>query len=79
MKPLKVAICGGGRTGHLNAILFKQLPHVQVSMLTSNLEIVDQHARHTPMQALMPDGSTLSARLDRVTTQARAAVEDTDI
>jgi hypothetical protein len=79
MKLLKVAICGGGRTGHLNAILFKQLPNVQVSMLTSNLEIVDQHARHTPMQALMPDGSTLSARLDRVTTDASAAVEDADI
>ncbi|MDX9669131.1 MULTISPECIES: NAD/NADP octopine/nopaline dehydrogenase family protein [unclassified Pseudomonas] len=79
MNLLKVAICGGGRTGHLNAILFKQLPDVQVSMLTSNLEIIEQHARQTPMQALLPDGSTLSARLDRVTTDARAAVEDADI
>ena len=79
MKLLKVAICGGGRTGHLNAILFKQLPQVQVSMLTSNLELIEQHARHTPMQALLPDGSTLDARLDRVTTDARTAVEDADI
>jgi hypothetical protein len=79
MNLLKVAICGGGRTGHLNAILFKQLPNVQVSMLTSNLEIIEQHARHTPMQALLPDGSTLDARLDRVTTDARTAVEDADI
>ncbi|MHA3737117.1 NAD/NADP octopine/nopaline dehydrogenase family protein [Pseudomonas sp. Eth.TT006] len=79
MNLLKVAICGGGRTGHLNAILFKQLPNVQVSMLTSNLEIIEQHARQTPMQALLPDGSTLQARLDRVTTDARAAVEDADI
>jgi hypothetical protein len=79
MKLLKVAICGGGRTGHLNAILFKQLPNVQVSMLTRNLEIVDQHARQTPMHAVLPDGSTLSARLDRVTTDAKAAVEDADI
>ncbi|KJZ44038.1 NAD/NADP octopine/nopaline dehydrogenase family protein [Pseudomonas fluorescens] len=79
MNLLKVAICGGGRTGHLNAILFKQLPNVQVSMLTSNLEIIEQHARHTPMQALLPDGSTLNARLDRVTTDARTAVEDADI
>ena len=79
MKLLKVAICGGGRTGHLNAILFKQLPNVQVSMLTSNLELIEQHARHTPMQALLPDGSTLDARLDRVTTDARTAVEDADI
>lgn len=79
MNLLKVAICGGGRTGHLNAILFKQLPNVQVSMLTSNLEIIEQHARQTPMQALLPNGSTLQARLDRVTTDPRAAVEDADI
>ncbi|MBD9462860.1 NAD/NADP octopine/nopaline dehydrogenase family protein [Pseudomonas sp. Pdm06] len=79
MNVLKVAICGGGRTGHLNAILFKQLPDVQVSLLTSNQDIVDLHARQTPMQALMPDGSTLSARPDRVTTEAKVAVEDADI
>lgn len=79
MNLLKVAICGGGRTGHLNAIVFKQLPNVQVSMLTNNLDVVEQHARQTPMQALLPDGSTLKARLDRVTTDARTAVEDADI
>ena len=79
MEPLKVAICGGGRTGHLNAILFKQLHNVQVSMLTSTPEVIDQPARHTPMQALLPDGSTLSARLDRVTIDTRVAVEDADI
>jgi hypothetical protein len=79
MNLLKVAICGGGRTGHLNAILFKQLPNVQVSMLTRNPEIIEQHARHTPMQALLPDGSTLTARLDRVTADAQAAIEDADI
>ncbi|TCV66004.1 NAD/NADP octopine/nopaline dehydrogenase family protein [Pseudomonas fluorescens] len=79
MNVLKVAICGGGRTGHLNAVLFKQLPDVQVSLLTSNQDIVDLHARQTPMQALMPDGSTLSARPDRVTTEAKVAVEDADI
>ncbi|MHC8299937.1 NAD/NADP octopine/nopaline dehydrogenase family protein [Pseudomonas sp. ZS1P83] len=79
MNLLKVAICGGGRTGHLNAILFKQLPNVQVSMLTSNPEIIEQHARRTPMQAVLPDGSTLSARLDRVTIDAKTAVEDADI
>lgn len=79
MNVLKVAICGGGRTGHLNAVLFKQLPDVQVSLLTSNQDIVDLHARQTPIQALMPDGSTLSARPDRVTTEAKVAVEDADI
>ncbi|MFN3355722.1 MAG: hypothetical protein ACK418_06895, partial [Pseudomonas sp.] len=79
MNLLKVAICGGGRTGHLNAVLFKQLPDVQVSMHTHNPEVIEQHARHTPLLALLPDGSTLSARLDRVTSDAKAAVEDADI
>ncbi|MGX1174548.1 NAD/NADP octopine/nopaline dehydrogenase family protein [Pseudomonas sp. R151218B TE3479] len=79
MNVLKVAICGGGRTGHLNTVLFKQLPDVQVSLLTSNQDIVDHHACHPPMQALMPDGSTLSARPDRVTTEAKVAVEDADL
>ncbi|MFL7961290.1 NAD/NADP octopine/nopaline dehydrogenase family protein [Pseudomonas kielensis] len=79
MNVLKVAICGGGRTGHLNAILFKQLPDVQVSLFTSNQDIVDHHARQIPMQALMPDGSTLSARPDRVTVEAKVAVEDADL
>lgn len=79
MNVLKVAICGGGRTGHLNAILFKQLPDVQVSLFTSNQDIVDYHARQIPMQALMPDGSTLSARPDRVTVEATVAVEDADL
>ncbi|SDB52854.1 NAD/NADP octopine/nopaline dehydrogenase family protein [Pseudomonas sp. NFACC13-1] len=79
MNVLKVAICGGGRTGHLNAVLFKQLPDVQVSLLTSNQDILDLHAGQSPMQALMPDGSTLSARPDRVTTEAKIAVEDADL
>ncbi|WP_417696642.1 NAD/NADP octopine/nopaline dehydrogenase family protein [Pseudomonas sp.] len=79
MNVLKVAICGAGRTGHLNAVLFKQLPDVQVSMLTGNPDVVEQHIRQTPIQALMPDGSTLSAQLDRVTGDAKAAVEDADI
>lgn len=79
MNLLKVAICGGGRTGHLNAILFKQLADVQVSLLTHNPEVIEQHARQTPMQALLPDGSCLSARLDRVTADARSAVEDADL
>ncbi len=79
MKPLKVAICGAGRTGHLNAILFKQLPNVQVSMLTNNQEVIDRHLANLPMQALMPDGSTLSARPDQVSTDASVVVNDADI
>ncbi|AXI61237.1 hypothetical protein DLD99_12385 [Pseudomonas kribbensis] len=79
MKPLKVAICGAGRTGHLNAILFKQLPNVQVSMLTNNQEVVERHLANLPMQALMPDSSTLSARPDQVSTDASVVVADADI
>jgi len=79
MKPLKVTICGAGRTGHLNAILFKQLPDVQVSMLTGNLEVVDRFTRGVALTALLPDGSTLSAHTDLVTTDARLAVHDADL
>ena len=79
MKPLKVAICGAGRTGHLNAILFKQLPNVHVSILTNNQEVVDRHLANLPMLALMPDGSTLSARPDQVSSDASVAVADADI
>lgn len=79
MEPLKVAICGGGRTGHLNAVLFKQLENVQVSLLTNNLEVVDQHARNTRVTAILPDGKTRSARLDVVTNEPRLAIQDADI
>ncbi|MCU0117357.1 NAD/NADP octopine/nopaline dehydrogenase family protein [Pseudomonas sp. B2M1-30] len=79
MKPLKVAICGAGRTGHLNAILFKQLPDVHVSMLTNNREVLEKHAANIALQALLPDGSTLSARPDRVSTDASVVVADADI
>lgn len=79
MNSLNVAICGGGRTGHLNAILFKQLQGVQVSLLTRNEEVVEQHRQRKPMQAKLPDGSVLSARLEHVTSDPATAVEDADI
>ncbi|WP_044874391.1 NAD/NADP octopine/nopaline dehydrogenase family protein [Pseudomonas sp. LFM046] len=79
MEPLKVAICGGGRTGHLNAVLFKQLENVQVSLLTRNLDIVDLHARDARIQAIQPDGPALSARLDVITNDPAIALRDADI
>jgi hypothetical protein len=80
MKPLNVVICGGGRTGHLNAILFKQLPAVSVSLLTSRQDVIDQHrCGKGIMVAYLPDGSQLSACPDVVTNIPEHAFSDADI
>ena len=44
---LNVTVCGGGRTGHLAAILFKQLKGVEVSLLTGNESVVANHGKNT--------------------------------
>jgi hypothetical protein len=79
MKPLNVAICGGGRTGHLNAVLFKQLPAVRVSLLTSRQDVIEQHRHGKGMVAFLPDGDQLSARPDTVTNAPEQALGDADI
>lgn len=80
ISPLNVAICGGGRTGHLAAVLFKQLPGVRVAMLTNNAEVIGNYrAEEAGLTALMPDGSKCSARLDTVTTVPDAALADADV
>lgn len=80
MKPLNVAICGGGRTGHLNAVLFKQLPAVRVSLLTRREDVIDQHrSGEGVIVALLPDGSQLSARPDVVTSCPERALSNADI
>jgi hypothetical protein len=78
--PLNVVICGGGRTGHLAAVLFKQVPGVRVALLTNNHEVIRNCRRSdNGVAALMPDGSTQSARLDVVTTSAEIALADADV
>lgn len=79
-QPCNVAICGGGRTGHLSAVLFKQLPGVRVSLLTSRQEVIDQHRNNEEgITALLPDGKTLSARLDVVSNQPQDVLADADL
>jgi hypothetical protein len=80
MSQLNVVICGAGRTGHLTAILFKQLPGVQVSLLTNNRDVIAHQRRNEHgIVALMPDGSTRRARLDAVSSDAGAVLADADI
>ncbi|ARU88945.1 NAD/NADP-dependent octopine/nopaline dehydrogenase family protein [Pseudomonas sp. M30-35] len=79
MAKLNVVICGAGRTGHLNAILFKQHQNIHVSLLTNNLEVVDKHTRKIKMNAILPDASRLIGQPDIVTNDARLAVQDADI
>lgn len=77
---LNVAICGAGRTGHLAAVLFKQVEGVHVSLLTSNRDVIARHRRgDSRIEAILPDGTTRSARLDAVASEADAALADADI
>lgn len=80
MARLNVVVCGGGRTGHLAAVLFKQLDGVHVSLLTSNREVIDVYRQsECGITAMMPDGATRSARLDAVTNEGGAVLADADI
>ncbi|KAF7961475.1 hypothetical protein AWV80_32695 [Cupriavidus sp. UYMU48A] len=77
---LCVTVCGGGRTGHLNAILFAQRPGVRVKLLTGNRHIVAQYARQDEvLTAFLPDGGTLTASADMVTDDPALALRDADI
>jgi hypothetical protein len=78
-RPLRVAVCGGGRTGHLNAVLFRQLPGVKVSLLTSRREVIDSHRRGDAISALLPDGSSRTARPDVVSCEPAEVVADADV
>lgn len=77
---MKVTICGAGRTGHLNAVLFKRRPETVVSVLTSSASVAEQWAAGDGMwQALTPEGHVLSGRPDYVGTDPGRALEDADI
>jgi len=77
---MKVTICGAGRTGHLNAVLFKQKPDIQVSVLTSDAAVAERWAKGDGIwQAETRDGQILSARPDHVGTDPGQALESTDL
>lgn len=78
MDPLNVVICGGGRTGHLSSVLFKQLPGIRVSLLTNNREVIERHT-HAGISALLPEGGTLSACLDVVSSDPDEVLADADM
>lgn len=77
---LNVLICGAGRTGHLNTVLFKQVEGVRVSLLTGNAKLAGQHREGgATITALLPDGSTLQARPDVVSCDPAEAAQDADV
>lgn len=77
---MKVTICGGGRTGHLNAVLFKQRPDITVSVLTGSTALAEEWAgRNDVWQAVTTDGQTVSARPDHVGADPGEALRDTDM
>jgi hypothetical protein len=78
--PLKVVICGGGRTGHLAAVLFKQREGVHVSLLTNNREAIERYrANGERITAILPDGATCAAHLDHMAAEPEAVLADADI
>ncbi|RWK73128.1 NAD/NADP octopine/nopaline dehydrogenase family protein [Mesorhizobium sp.] len=77
---MKVTICGAGRTGHLNAVLFKQRPGIAVSVFTASAAVAEEWASDDDVwQAHTPDGNVLSARPDHVGTDPGKALEDADM
>ncbi len=73
---LDVVVCGGGRTGHLNAVLFKQVPGVRVSLLTTRQDVIAQHhASNESLTAFVPDAPPLRAHLDAVGSEASLAAQ----
>jgi opine dehydrogenase len=77
---MKVTICGAGRTGHLNAVLFKQRPGITVSVLTGAAAVVDRWTSGDGVWwAQTPDGHVLSGRPDYVGTDPGEALINTDM
>ncbi|WP_259782548.1 NAD/NADP octopine/nopaline dehydrogenase family protein [Aestuariispira ectoiniformans] len=78
--PLHVVICGGGKTGHLNAVLFKQLPGVKVSILTGSKPLIDRHRKgDCRITAQLPDGGQITAAPDAVSDDAVEVAADADL
>ena len=78
-QPFTVVVCGGGRTGHSNAVLFAQRPGVRVVLLTRQRECAERHRDGLPITAQLPDGRRLQARLALVTQDPAAALRDADV
>jgi hypothetical protein len=78
-RTLTVVVCGGGRTGHSNAVLFAQRPGVRVVLLTSRRECIERHRDGLPITALLPDGRRLQARPALVTQDPAAALQGADV
>ena len=79
METLNVVVCGGGRTGHLSAVLFRQVPSVRVSLLTGNVEAVAAYQEHGALTARMPDGDDLRTALDAFGSDPAPLLADADV
>lgn len=79
MADLNVVVCGGGRTGHLSAVLFKQVPGVRVSLLTANKAAVAAYRQRGVLTARLPSGLVQAASPDAFCSEPAAALSDADI
>lgn len=77
---MKVTICGAGRTGHLNAVLYKQKQGVEVSVLTSSEELARRWENGERVwRARVSEDRTLIGEIDQVTTNTELALADCDL
>ncbi|EJL53382.1 prephenate dehydrogenase [Rhizobium sp. CF122] len=77
---MKVTICGAGRTGHLNAVLFKQQDGIEVSVLTSSADLTRRWREGEQVwQAHISDDKVLKGKIDLVGTNPRIVLADTDL
>lgn len=77
---MKVTVCGAGRTGHLNAVLFTQQPGLTVSVLTGNVAVATAWTGdESPWEAHTPGGQVLRGRPDYVGTDPGKALAETDV
>jgi hypothetical protein len=80
MSTLNVVVCGGGRTGHLAAVLFKQIPSVRVALLTNNEYAIARAREHeNGIVAVLPDGSRCFGRLDAIACDPATVLPGADI
>ncbi|WP_159567263.1 NAD/NADP octopine/nopaline dehydrogenase family protein [Budvicia diplopodorum] len=79
-QPLKVTICGAGRTGHLAAVLFGQRPDVEVTLLSGQTGIPALYRNSgARLRARLPDGSELTSTPACVTANPEEGCRDADI
>ncbi|MGN7773588.1 NAD/NADP octopine/nopaline dehydrogenase family protein [Phyllobacterium sp. 22552] len=76
---MRVSISGGGRTGHLYAVLFKQLPDVEVFWHSRKASEISENMPASGIQLISENKVIASGRPDLVSEDVTAVVNDADV